>query len=174
MLKFKIGSRSHFLHEKPRVPALSACRGWCWKLTVTNVEPFSESNRCGPSRKQGQAGGVVGGGTGTEVWLSQALVFHQIAAAQAPFDCRGGLVAPWTAVPALVALATDPQRDVADASLRLLRRQVPPVPSGLHNSCACLLPLSLWVRVPECVQRTEAHRHECKEEALGVHHRPAI
>jgi Sister chromatid cohesion C-terminus len=37
---------------------------------------------------------------------------------------RGGLVAPWTAVPALVALATDPQRDVSEASLRLLRQQV--------------------------------------------------
>ena len=28
-------------------------------------------------------------------------------------------------MPALVALATDPQRDVADGSLRLLHRQVP-------------------------------------------------
>jgi hypothetical protein len=37
---------------------------------------------------------------------------------------RGGLVAPWTAVPALVALATDPQRDVGEASLRQLRQQV--------------------------------------------------
>ncbi len=76
----KLGSRSHFLHQKPQVPASSACRCWCWTSTVTNVEPFSESSRCGPSRK-GRAGGVVGGGNGTEVWLSQALVFHQITAA---------------------------------------------------------------------------------------------
>lgn len=42
---------------------------------------------------------------------------------------RGGLTAPWSAVPALVALATDPQRDVGDGALRLLRQLVEKLPN---------------------------------------------
>ena len=33
------------------------------------------------------------------------------------------MVAPWTAVPALVALTTDPNRALADRALRLLKRE---------------------------------------------------
>lgn len=49
--------------------------------------------------------------------------------------CRGGLVAPWTAVPALVALSTDPQRDVGDASLRLMRQLVSIVLACADDCC---------------------------------------
>lgn len=36
---------------------------------------------------------------------------------------RGGLVAPWTAVPTLVALTSDPARESGELAQRLLKRQ---------------------------------------------------
>ncbi len=44
---------------------------------------------------------------------------------------RGGLVAPWTAVPALVVLATDPSGETRDLALRLLRQQADKQPDFL-------------------------------------------
>ncbi|KAK9834236.1 hypothetical protein WJX84_005062 [Apatococcus fuscideae] len=35
---------------------------------------------------------------------------------------RGGLVAPWTAIPTLITLTSDPNREVADAALKTLRQ----------------------------------------------------
>ncbi len=55
---------------------------------------------------------------------------------------RGGLVAPWTAVPALVVLATDPARDTRDLALRLLKQQVrdrawPRTALSMDTVCKC-------------------------------------
>ena len=47
------------------------------------------------------------------------------------FERRGGLVAPWTAVPALVVLATDPSGETRDLALRLLRQQADKQPDFL-------------------------------------------
>lgn len=52
------------------------------------------------------------------------------------------MVAPWTAVPALVVLATDPARDTRDLALRLLKQQVrdrawPRTALSMDTVCKC-------------------------------------
>ena len=55
---------------------------------------------------------------------------------------RGGLVAPWTAVPTLVAAATDPAPDVAARALRVLRRVAGKAPDMFRATVADGLPLA--------------------------------
>ena len=55
---------------------------------------------------------------------------------------RGGLVAPWTAVPTLVASSTDPAADVAARALRVLARAAARAPDMFKATLADGLPLA--------------------------------
>lgn len=54
---------------------------------------------------------------------------------------RNGLVAPWTAIPSLVALATDPQPDVASKAVKVRHRATEKVDH--HPSPHMILPFIL-------------------------------
>lgn len=55
---------------------------------------------------------------------------------------RDGLVAPWTAVPTLVALAADPVPELGALALRLLRREESKAPQQLDKCIGEGVPLA--------------------------------